>query len=429
MELWPCGYRAQCASPGCRNLARVILRRVTPGGAPDGQDQREPKRSVAVRRKSFVLKTRLDPCVCKPNNIGANLNQDSKSTFWINMQSLRIAQVAPVAESVPPKYYGGVERIVSYLTEELVRQGHEVTLFASGDSITKARLVPIRSRALRLDTPADSYIPYHKEAVRRVISSAREFDVIHFHMEPFQFQYARHSPTPILTTLHGRLDLEQDRKHFSAYSDLPMVSISDAQRAPLPNLNWQATIHHGLPIDLYKPSQDQRTYLAFLGRISPEKRPDRAIEIAERSHCKLKIAAKIDPSDELYFNKHIKDLLDKPFVEFIGEISDADKGVFLSRAKALLFPGDWPEPFGITLIEALACGTPVIALRHGAVSEIIEDGSTGFIVDSLDEAVQAVHKLDHLNHAWIRKAFEARFSVERMTQEYLTIYRSFAGTD
>jgi glycosyltransferase involved in cell wall biosynthesis len=329
-------------------------------------------------------------------------------------------------ESVPPKRYGGVERVVSYLTEELVRQGHEVTLFASGDSVTKAHLQPIRATALRLDDPADSYLPYHRAAVGVVMAQAERFDIIHFHTEPLQFLLARQAPCPVLTTLHGRLDLEPIRALFFGYADLPMVSISDAQREPVPWLNWQATVHHGIPTDLYAQSDSPRDYLAFLGRISPEKRPDRAIEIACRAGRRLKIAAKIDPVDEAYFHQTIEPLLAHPLVEFVGEISDAEKGAFLGSASALVFSGDWPEPFGLVLIESLACGTPVLALRHGAVSEIIDHGLTGLIVDSVEQAVSAVDDIHRLKPSDIRSAFEGKFSAERMTWDYLRLYTLLA---
>jgi glycosyltransferase involved in cell wall biosynthesis len=328
---------------------------------------------------------------------------------------------------VPPRWYGGVERIVSYLTEQLVKGGHDVTLFATGDSVTDARLQPIRAKALRLDDPNDNYLPYHRRAVRLVMEQARQFDIIHFHTDPLHFPFVRHAPCPVVTTLHGRLDLEEIRPLYREFADLPMVSISDAQRAPLPWLNWQATVHHGIPIDLYTPSGDPQDYLAFLGRICPEKRPDRAIEIAVRAGCRLRIAAKVDPVDQNYFDQTIKPMLDHPLVQFIGEISDEEKNEFLSQARALIFPGDWPEPFGLVLIEALACGAPVIALRHGAVSEIIEDGVTGFIVDTVEQAVRAVDDIRRLNRNDPRRAFERKFSAERMARDYVRLYTILAG--
>jgi glycosyltransferase involved in cell wall biosynthesis len=329
-------------------------------------------------------------------------------------------------ESVPPKYYGGVERVVSYLTEELVKEGHQVTLFASGDSVTKARLEPIRATALRLDDPGDSYLPYHRAAVNIVMEQAQQFDIIHFHMEPLHFPLARQAPCAVLTTLHGRLDLEKVHPLFCAYADLPVVSISNAQRVPLPWLNWQATVYHGIPTNLYTPSDGPRNYLAFLGRIAPEKRPDRAIDIACRAGYNLKIAAKIDPVDEVYFHQIIEPLLNNPLVEFVGEISDAKKGEFLGHANALVFSGDWPEPFGLALIESLACGTPVLALRHGAVAEIIDHGVTGFILDTVEEAVRAVDDIHRLKRSDIRSAFESRFSAERMAQDYVRVYSLLA---
>jgi glycosyltransferase involved in cell wall biosynthesis len=299
-----------------------------------------------------------------------------------------------------------------------------VTLFAAGDSITNAHLEPIRAKALRLDDPLDSYLPYHRQAVQRVMEQAQQYDIIHFHTEPLHFPYVRKAPCAVLTTLHGRLDLEHIRPLYRTFADVPMVSISDEQRAPLPWLNWRATVYHGIPTNLYAPSDDPQNYLAFLGRIAPEKRPDRAIEIACRAGLNLKIAAKVDPADEFYFDQVIKPLLDHPLVEFVGEISDKEKNVFLSRARALIFPGDWPEPFGLSLIEALACGTPVIALRHGAVSEIVEHNTTGFILDTVEQAVQAVDYIHGLKRADIRSAFERRFSVERMARDYVRVYAS-----
>jgi glycosyltransferase involved in cell wall biosynthesis len=325
-------------------------------------------------------------------------------------------------ESVPPKLYGGTERVVSYLVEELVRQGHDVTLFASGDSRTSARLVPISPQALRLSRSCHDTLAPHVLMLEHVLKEADEFDVVHFHIAQLHFPVARRYLTSHVTTLHGRLDLPELGPLYEEFSDIPCVSISDAQRSPLPQAHWVATIHHGLPPNLLPFHRDAGSYLAFLGRISPEKRLDRAIAIARACEQPLKIAAKIDPADADYFQHEIRPLLDDPLVEFLGEIGDEQKGQFIGRAKALLFPIDWPEPFGLVMIEALACGTPVIAFRGGSVPEVLEDGMTGFIVDSVDEAIDAVRRIGTLNRATCRAVFERRFSVERMAAQYLAVY-------
>jgi glycosyltransferase involved in cell wall biosynthesis len=335
---------------------------------------------------------------------------------------MRIAQVAPLYERVPPQNYGGTERVVSYLTEELVRQGHEVTLFASGDSITKARLVAPCARSLRLDKNSVDPIANHILMLEMVFREAKTFDFIHFHIDYLHFPLARRYKLPHVTTLHGRLDLPELPALYREYRDMPVVSISNAQRAPLAWANWQATVHHGLPLDLHSCCEQPGDYLAFLGRISPEKRVDRAIEIARRTGLKLKVAAKIDRADRAYFEKEIKHLFDDPLVQYVGEIGDRAKDEFLGKAQALLFPIDWSEPFGLVMIEALACGTPVIAWRCGSVPEVIEDGVTGFIVDSIDEAVHAVSRASSLSRRRCREVFEQRFSVARMTQDYVAIY-------
>jgi glycosyltransferase involved in cell wall biosynthesis len=340
---------------------------------------------------------------------------------------MRIAQVAPLYESVPPKYYGGTERVVSYLTEELVRQGHQVTLFASGDSVTQAHLRPVCRRALRLDRHCHDYLVHHVVMLEQVFRDAAAFDLIHFHIDYLHFPLATRYPTPTLTTLHGRLDLPDLVPLYQLFLDMPVVSISQAQREPLPWLNWQDTVYHGLPEDLHTFREKPGTYLAFLGRISPEKRVDRAIEIAKRVGIPLRIAAKVDRIDREYFLDMIHPLLKDPLVEYIGEIGEKDKDDFLGNAYALLFPIDWPEPFGLVMVEALACGTPVIAYRCGSVPEIIEDGVTGFIVADLEGAVRAVERVSTLSRARCRQVFEERFSASRMAQDYLRVYQSLVA--
>ncbi|GIX47225.1 MAG: glycosyl transferase [Candidatus Tectimicrobiota bacterium] len=341
---------------------------------------------------------------------------------------MRIAQVAPLYESVPPKLYGGTERVVSYLTEELVRQGHEVTLFASGDSQTRARLVSPCARALRLDARCRDPLVYHILMLEQVFREAADFDLIHFHIDYLHFPLVRRQLTPALTTLHGRLDLPDLVPLYREFGDLPVVSISNAQRQPLPWLNWQGTVYHGLPPDLYTFQPQPGSYLAFLGRISPEKRPDRAIDIALRTGMPLKIAAKVDRVDRAYFEEVIRPRLRHPLVEYLGEIGEAEKNAFLGNAYALLFPVDWPEPFGLVMIEALACGTPVIAYRCGSVPEVLEHGVTGYIVDGLEEAVRAVERIPLLSRQQCRQVFEARFSVARMARDYLAIYERLRHT-
>lgn len=343
---------------------------------------------------------------------------------------MRIAQIAPLAESVPPRFYGGTERIVSYLTEELVRQGHDVTLFASGDSLTAARLVPCAERALRLNPAVRDPIPYHVMMLDKVARQADEFDVLHFHTDVLHVPLIRDFAARTVTTLHGRLDLPDLKPFYSAFPDIPLVSISEHQRRPMPPVDWVATVHHGLPHDLLpftpKPAGG---YLAFLGRVSPEKRPDRAIEIASRTGMPLKIAAKIDKADVGYWKDMIEPLVaTHRNVEFVGEIDEHRKAAFLGNASALLFPIDWPEPFGLVMIEAMACGTPVIAFRCGSVPEIVDHGVSGFVVGSLDEAVGAVERLGQLDRARVRATFEARFTAERMGHDYLDIYRRLTAT-
>ncbi len=336
---------------------------------------------------------------------------------------MKIAQFAPLYESVPPKYYGGTERVVSYLTEGLVRAGHEVTLFASGDSVTKAHLVAGCHRALRLDKECIDRIAYHILLTEQAYRQASQFDIIHNHNDYFPFSLARRSDTPTLTTLHGRLDLKDLIPLYEEFKDIPVVSISDAQREPLPSINWQGTVHHGLPKDIDTFHEGPGTYLAFLGRICPEKRVDRAIETAKRCGMKLKIAAKVDKVDQEYFEQYIKPMLEHPLIDYVGELGEGENDEFLGNATALLFPIDWPEPFGLVMIEAMACGTPVIARRHGSVPEVIEEGVTGLIVESADEAVGAVKKVSSLSRKRCRQVFEERFSDTRMVKDYLDIYK------
>ena len=338
---------------------------------------------------------------------------------------MRIAQVSPLAESVPPKLYGGTERIVSYLTEELVRQGHKVTLFASGDSITSADLHPIVDTALRFDPDVKDPQVFNLLQFDAVRERAHEFDVIHFHTDYLHFPLVRELDLRnVVTTLHGRLDLPGYPEIFARHRDVPVVSISNDQRRPLPFANWQGTVLHGLPRNVCRFEPEPGAgYLAFLGRISPEKRVDRAIEIARRAGMKLRIAAKVDAADRRYFEEQIEHLLAQPHVEYIGEIGERDKCGFLGQARALLFPIDWPEPFGLVMIEAMSCGTPCVAWRAGSVPEIIHEGENGFIVDSIEAAVAAVHRIDALSRAQVRASFEQRFTVERMTRDYLEIYR------
>ena len=334
---------------------------------------------------------------------------------------MRIAQVAPLYESVPPKLYGGTERVVSHLTESLVEQGHDVTLFASGDSVTTATLVPCCREALRLSHCVDP-IAHHILMLEEVCRVAYQFDIIHFHCDFLHFPVSRRQRTPHVTTLHGRLDIADLVPLYKEFREVPLISISDAQRAPLPWVNWQGTVYHGLPQDLHCAGRGNGRYFAFLGRISSEKRVDRAIEIARRSGIPLRIAAKVDRADEEYFNTEIRPLLRGSGVEFIGEIGEREKTDFLGGALALLFPIDWPEPFGLVMIESLACGTPVIGWNCGSVAEVITHGVTGFVVNSMDEALKAVQRLDDIDRRRCREVFEERFSVERMTSDYLSIY-------
>ncbi len=338
---------------------------------------------------------------------------------------MKIAQIAPLMESVPPRLYGGTERIVSYLTDELVRLGHDVTLFASANSITAAELVSCASMALRLDSNVRDPIPYYMLMLDRVRKLAEEFDILHFHIDQFHFPLFRRMADRTVTTLHGRQDSPDLKPLFLGFSEMPLVSISNDQRQPIANANFVATVHHGIPTDLHEPIYNPRGgYVAFLGQISPEKRPDRAIQIARTLGIPLKIAAKVDKVDEAYFREQIVPLLGDPGVEFIGEIDERSKAEFLGEALALLFPIDWPEPFGLVMIEAMACGTPVLAFRRGSVSEIIDQGVTGAIVDTMDEAVRMLPRVIALDRHAVRRRFEQRFSSARMATDYVALYHS-----
>jgi glycosyltransferase involved in cell wall biosynthesis len=336
---------------------------------------------------------------------------------------MRIAQVAPLIESVPPRAYGGTERVVHYLTETLVEMGHQVTLFASGDSSTSARLIPVVDRALRLNAARPDPVIWHTLMVDRVRALSDSFDVIHFHIDTLQMSMAEHCRTPSLTTLHGRLDLPDLKPLYRHFNKHPLVSISNDQRKPLPWANWAETVHHGLPRNLYQFHPQPQDYFAFVGRISPEKRCDRAIEIAIACNTPLRIAAKVDSADSVYFEQKIEPMLDHPLVTFVGEINDEAKNDFIGNAKALLTPIDWPEPFGLVIIEALACGTPVIAYGHGAVPELIEHGRDGFVVHSQEEAIAAARRVEDIDRRACRASFERRFCSRVMAQNYLRLYR------
>jgi glycosyltransferase involved in cell wall biosynthesis len=339
---------------------------------------------------------------------------------------MRIAQIAPLAESVPPKLYGGTERVVSFLTEALVEMGHDVTLFASGDSQTGATLVPACERALRLDPGCGEPLAYTFAMIERVWHMRDQFDVIHSHIDYLPMPLLRQQATPSVTTLHGRLDCRELPLVYRTLRDVPVVSISNAQRKPLPWLNWAGTVQHGLPRNLLRPTTTRGGYLAFLGRISPEKGPDMAIRLAIRAGIPLKIAAKIDRADEAFYQSVVRPLLDNPLVEFVGEIGDAEKAEFLGQASAVLFTIDWPEPFGMVMIEAMACGTPVVAFRRGSVPEVVEHGVTGFIVDSESEALSAIALAPSLDRARIRREFERRFTSQRMAEDYVHLYELLA---
>ncbi|MGE0224933.1 MAG: glycosyltransferase family 4 protein [Acetobacteraceae bacterium] len=340
---------------------------------------------------------------------------------------MRIAQVSPLFEAVPPKLYGGTERVVYSLTEELVAMGHDVTLFASGDSVTSATLAPMREQALRLDPSVKDWVATYYRMIELIYRRKDEFDVIHFHIDYFPLSLFSRQRVPFLTTLHGRLDVQEFVDVFSTFPDAPFVSISNSQRQPIPQLNWIRTVLHGMPATLLTPQPVKQDYAAFLGRISPEKGVDRAIAIAGKAGIKLRIAAKVDNADKEYYDTKIKPLIQgNPDVEFIGEINDAQKPAFLSGAHALIFPINWPEPFGLVMIEAMACGTPVIAANCGSVPEVIDDGVTGFIVNTIDEAVAAVGKVHTLDRARVRATFDRRFTARRMAEDYLDVYETLA---
>jgi glycosyltransferase involved in cell wall biosynthesis len=337
---------------------------------------------------------------------------------------MKIAQVSPLYESVPPKLYGGTERVVHNLTEELIARGHEVILFASGDSVTSAKLVPGCKSALRLDASCIDPFIYHFTMMEMVEKEAHNFDIIHSHLDYLYFPIMRRSKNVYLTTLHGRLDIPELVPLFKEYHDIPLVSISNSQRRPIPFSNWMGTVYHGLPLDLYSFNKTGGDYLVFVGRVSPEKRVDRAIEIAKKAGIQIKIAAKVDKADKDYFDSKIQKLLDHPLVDFIGEVAEKEKEELLGNALGLIYPIDWPEPFGLAMIESMACGTPVIAYSCGSISEVVDEGLTGVIVDSQIEAVEAIEKLRNIDRKKCRETFETRFSVGRMADDYLMIYES-----
>lgn len=334
---------------------------------------------------------------------------------------MKIAQVAPLFESVPPVAYGGTERVVANLVDELLACGHEVTLFASADSRSRAEIVPVCPKALRLDTTCRDHLSWHVLMLERVMQQAGRFDIVHFHTGHLHFPLARRLGVPHLTTMHGRLDFTELAPLHEEFSDVPLVSISNSQRQPLAGANWVATIPHGLA-DTLRPSLEPGSYFAFLGRICPEKGIDRAIHIATALDIPLKVAAKVDPADTRYFEQEIEPLLGNPLIEFIGEIGEDRKSEFLGQARAVLFPIDWPEPFGLVMIESLACGTPVVAFRNGSVPEIIDDQQTGFIVDTMEEAIAAARCVQRLSRAACRKEFEQRFTARRMAEQYTATY-------
>ena len=339
---------------------------------------------------------------------------------------MKIAQISPLYEAVPPKLYGGTERIVAYLSDALVDLGHQVTLFASADSQTKAELVGVRDQAFRLDpSPLKSDLAAHLTQLSELRKRAHEFDVIHFHVDLLHFPFFEDLAHRTVTTLHGRLDLKDLAEVYRRFPQYPLVSISDSQRRPLAFCNWIETVPHGVPASLFTPPREPSgDYLAFLGRMSPEKGPERAIAIAKRVGMPLRIAAKVDPADEIYFRSAIAPLLDHPLIHFVGEIGDQAKSQFLGNARALLFPVDWPEPFGLAMIEAMGCGAPVIAWDHGSVPEVVDEGATGFVVTSEDEAVAALARVDLLSRRRVRAIFEERFSALTMARNYVSVYKA-----
>lgn len=337
---------------------------------------------------------------------------------------MKIAQISPLYESVPPKLYGGTERVVHYLTDELVAQGHDVTLYASGDSVTNAKLIPCCDIALRLNGNAVDVLAPHFTMMEQIDKEAHQYDIIHSHIDYLIYPIIKRSKYHFLTTLHGRLDIPELQPLYKEFFQIPVVSISDSQRKPLPDANWKSTVYHGLPLDLYSFNADAQDYLVYVGRISPEKRVDRAVEIAIKAGIPLRIAAKVDKVDKDYFDTQIKKLLDHPLIEMLGEVGDQQKQELLGNALGLIFPIDWPEPFGLAMVEAMACGTPVIAYRSGSIPEVIDEGITGFVVNSQEEAVEAVGKLPQISRKRVRETFEKRFSVQRMTHDYLRVYKS-----
>jgi len=339
---------------------------------------------------------------------------------------MRIAQIGPLTEAIPPKLYGGTERVISWLTEELVAMGQDVTLFASGDSRTSAKLESVWPRALRLDGTVRDANALHMAMLEQVYRRAGEFDVLHFHLDYYPFSLFSRQDTPFVTTLHGRLDLPEHQVVFKSFPRAPLISISNDQRKPIADAPWISTIYHGLPQGLLMPQPMRPEYLAFMGRIAPEKAVDQAIEIAGQCGLPLKIAAKVDPVDRNYFEEKIEPLLSCRGVEFIGEIGDDEKSAFLSGAVALLVPMAWNEPFGLVMIEAMACGTPVIAYNRGSVPEIVENGSTGFVIEDVADGVAAVDRVPTLSRKHIRRRFEERFTSRRMAQDYLAVYHSLA---
>ncbi|GAB4344309.1 MAG: glycosyltransferase family 4 protein [Gammaproteobacteria bacterium] len=340
---------------------------------------------------------------------------------------MKIAQIAPLHESVPPKTYGGTERVVHYLTEALIDQGHEVTLFASADSQTRAELRPVVPEALRLSATPRDPLAWHLIQLGQVIDSAGEFDIIHFHTDFLHFPAWKRVDVPQVTTLHGRLDLPDLPAVVAAFGEMPVISISNHQRTPLPGASWAGTVYNGIPVDGYRFRPEPGDYLAFLGRMSPEKGPEEAIDIAIRAGLPLRMAAKVDPVDRAYFEARIRPKLEHPLIEFIGEVDEAGKNELLGGARALIFPIAWPEPFGLVMIESMACGTPVIAYRCGSVPEVMKEGVSGFIVDSVGAAVEAVKRLDTIDRHACRSYFEERFSAERMAADYVTLYERIAG--
>lgn len=342
---------------------------------------------------------------------------------------MRIAQISPLYESVPPKLYGGTERVVSYLTEELVRQGHEPVLFASGDSVTRATLIPVCPEALRLARKCNDPVAHHFVMMEKVLRMQDDFDIIHSHIDYIGFVLARRARIPVLSTVHGRLDFSEHRMVLGEYDDVPLVSISDSQRLPIPSAKWVGTVYHGIPENLYGLRQKSGDYLVLVGRISPEKKVESAIHIAIKSEMPIRIAAKIDKQDVDYFDALIRPLLEHPLVEFLGEVNDSEKNGLIGEAAAFLHPVDWPEPFGLAMIEAMACGTPVIARRRGSIPEIVEQGITGFIFETDDEAVSYIKNgVPSFSRAGCRKRFEKRFTSERMVKDYVNIYDSFFET-